>query len=194
MIVIAGPPGSGKSSIFPVSKAGVDFFNIDDRAAFLNGGSYQSIPPEIRAQANRECEQFIETHIRSGRSFAVETTLRTRKALEQAEDARGHGFETEMIYIALDNIEDNIERIAIRADAGGHAASPGRIRAIHRASLGNLPAALRQFDRVWVYDNSAPGGPRRLVLETSNAKVRFVSDDPPGWLRETLRGTEFESI
>lgn len=194
MIVIAGPPGSGKSSIFPVSKTGVDFFNIDDRAAFLNGGSYQSISPEIRSQASRECGQFIETHIRNGRSFAVETTLRTRKSLEQAEDARGHGFETEMVYVALDRIDENIERIAIRADAGGHAASPGRIRAIHRASLGNPPAALRQLDRVWVYDNSAPGGPRRLVLETSRAAVRHVADEPPGWLREALRDTEYGSI
>ena len=33
MIVIAGPPGSGKSSIFPVSKFEVPFFNADDRAA-----------------------------------------------------------------------------------------------------------------------------------------------------------------
>ncbi|HXJ96863.1 MAG TPA: zeta toxin family protein [Terriglobia bacterium] len=194
MIVIAGPPGSGKSSVFPVSEAGVDFFNIDDQAALLNGGSYQSIPPEIRAQASRECEQFITTHIADGRSFAVETTLRTRKALEQAEDAREHGFETEMIYVALDYIGDNIERIAIRADAGGHAASPGRIRAIHRASLGNLPAALRQFDRVWVYDNSAPGGPRRLVMETCKGSVRFVADEPPRWLREAFRGTEYGSF
>jgi predicted ABC-type ATPase len=99
-----------------------------------------------------------------------------------------------MRYVALDGIEVNIKRVTARAKAGGHAASPGRIRAIHRASLGNLPTALRQFDRVWVYDNSTPGGPRRLVLETSDAKVRFIADDPPGWLREALRATEFESI
>ncbi|MBL8231917.1 MAG: hypothetical protein JNL98_25690 [Bryobacterales bacterium] len=48
MIVIAGPPGSGKSTLFPVSSFGVDFFNADDRAAELNGGSYLGIPPEIR--------------------------------------------------------------------------------------------------------------------------------------------------
>jgi dephospho-CoA kinase len=64
MIVVAGPPGSGKSSVFPVAQTGVDHFNIDDRAAQLNGGSYRNIPPEIRAQSNRECELFIEAHIR----------------------------------------------------------------------------------------------------------------------------------
>ena len=43
MIVIAGPPGSGKSSIFPVSGFGVAYFNADDRAAKQNGGSYVGI-------------------------------------------------------------------------------------------------------------------------------------------------------
>ncbi|HBY63912.1 MAG TPA: hypothetical protein DEH78_29145 [Solibacterales bacterium] len=48
MIVIAGPPGSGKSTLFPVSTFGVDFFNADDRGAELNGGSYVGIAPEIK--------------------------------------------------------------------------------------------------------------------------------------------------
>lgn len=154
MIVVAGPPGSGKSSVFPVSQTDVDHFNIDDRAAELNGGSYRNIPPEIRAQANLECEKFIRTHISERRSFAVETTMRTRKPLEQALSAREHGFRLEMVFVALGTVEENIERIAVRADAGGHAASPGRIRATHQASLANLREALRVFDRVWVFDNT----------------------------------------
>ena len=77
MIVVAGPPGIGKSSLFPVSETGLDSFNADDRAAELNGGSYQSIAPEMRTQAGRQLEQFIAAHIHDGRSFAYETTLRT---------------------------------------------------------------------------------------------------------------------
>jgi dephospho-CoA kinase len=50
MIVVAGPPGSGKSTAFPVQSEGVDFFNADDRAAELNGGSFQNIPPDIRSR------------------------------------------------------------------------------------------------------------------------------------------------
>lgn len=50
MIVIAGPPGSGKSSVFPVSKFDVPFFNADDRAASLNVGSYHGITTTIRQQ------------------------------------------------------------------------------------------------------------------------------------------------
>ncbi len=33
MVVIAGPPGSGKSTAFPVRESGVDYFNADDVAA-----------------------------------------------------------------------------------------------------------------------------------------------------------------
>ena len=48
MIVVAGPPGSGKSSIYPLSGFGFAYFNADDRAAELNGGSYLGISKEIR--------------------------------------------------------------------------------------------------------------------------------------------------
>jgi len=39
MQVVAGPSGSGKSSLFPVAATGVDYFNVDDRCAELNRGS-----------------------------------------------------------------------------------------------------------------------------------------------------------
>jgi hypothetical protein len=44
MIVVAGPPGSGKSTNFPLSEYGYDWFNADNRAAELNGGSFRKIP------------------------------------------------------------------------------------------------------------------------------------------------------
>jgi|SRR5579859_2050156 len=53
VFVVAGPPGSGKSTAFPVSGFGVDFFNSDDRAVALNGGAYLDIPRVIRGQVNQ---------------------------------------------------------------------------------------------------------------------------------------------
>ena len=54
MIVVAGPPGSGKSSVFPVSGFQTKHFNADDRAAELNGGSYRGISSNIREIVNHE--------------------------------------------------------------------------------------------------------------------------------------------
>ena len=160
MIVVAGPTGSGKSTAFPVGQSGVDAFNIDDRAAALNDGSYRNIPPEIRARAHKECEDFIANHIRDGKSFAVETTLRTDITFRQAAAARDNGFSLQMRYVAIEDAETNVERIANRAERGGHAASPTRIREIGEASLKNFPRAIREFDRVRAYDNSRPDGVR----------------------------------
>jgi predicted ABC-type ATPase len=75
MIVIAGPSGSGKSRFFGARSFGIACFNVDDRCAELNGGSYVAISIEIRAQAQRECERFVSECTSQGTSFAVETTL-----------------------------------------------------------------------------------------------------------------------
>ncbi len=87
MIVVAGPPGSGKTRYFPVTAFGVDSFNIDDRCAQILG-SYRAIPRDVRRAVAKECERFVLDHIENGRSFAVETTLRTTAAIEQADLAR----------------------------------------------------------------------------------------------------------
>ena len=77
MIVVAGPPGSGKSSRFPLSLYQVEWFNADDRAAELNRGSFHKIPAEIRAKVNVEFERWIRERICDRSSFAIETTLRS---------------------------------------------------------------------------------------------------------------------
>src|SRR4029077_4238790 len=99
MIVVAGPPGSGKTRYFPVSAFGMDSFNIDDRCAQILG-SYRAIPRDVRRAVARECEKFIDDHIAARTSFAVETTLRTTVAIDQAKRAGTSDFSTEMIFVA----------------------------------------------------------------------------------------------
>lgn len=141
MIVVAGPPGSGKTMYFPVTAFGVDSFNIDDRCAQILG-SYRAIPRDVRRAVAKECERFVLDHIERGKSFAVETTLRTPAAIEQAELARKNGFATEMRFVATDSIAENVARVLQRAQAGGHGASEREIRAIHQASVANLRTAV----------------------------------------------------
>ena len=45
----------------------------------------------------------MRDHIERGLSFAVETTLRTAAAIEQAELARKRGFATHLRFIATDS-------------------------------------------------------------------------------------------
>jgi predicted ABC-type ATPase len=187
MIVIAGPSGSGKSIFFPVKDVGVAYFNVDDRCAELNHGVYQEIPPEIRAQAQQECQNFIEACTRDLRSFAVETTLRTDIAIQQAKRAKATGFRLEMLFVATDDVDENVLRVARRGHCGGHSAPESRIREIYQLSLVNLSDAIQVFDEVALYDSSVIDEPPRLVAEFVNAKVKSPNEPLPRWCESVVR-------
>ena len=182
MIVVAGPPGAGKSTAFPVASFGVDSFNADDRAAELNGGSYWRIADRVRQQVNREFEAFVAGHIRDGESFAFETTLRSPITFEQAERAKAAGFRVEMRYLALESFALHLMRVKSRADRGGHSAPEAVLRSIHRASLGHLARAIWEVDLVRVYDNTGWGTAPVLVLEANGGRVVYQRASPPAWM------------
>jgi predicted ABC-type ATPase len=183
MIVVAGPPGSGKSSLYPLSSFNVEYFNADDRAAELNGGSYIGISNEIRKIVNGEFEAFILGCIERGVSFAIETTLRSDVTFKQAHMAKQAGFVVEMRYLALRDFRLHLERVKARADAGGHSASEATLRRIYDASLMNLRRAVEELDIVWIYDNTDLDASHPLVLEARDGEIHFVVDRPPDWLR-----------
>jgi len=185
MLVVAGPPGSGKSTFFPISATGVDAFSIDDRCALIVG-SYRAIPPVVRKAVSRECERFVEEHIDGGRSFAVETTMRTLVSVRQAESARSHGFRTALTFLCTNSADINVERVLQRAQAGGHAASETEIRAAYAAALANLGEAVRVFDRCRILDSSEPWKRPRLVARAARGNCMLEPGAPP-WAASALQ-------
>lgn len=197
MFIVAGPPGGGKSSFFALSDFANRIFNADDRAAELNSGSYQSIPTAVRATVNREFEEFVHHNILAGRSFALETTLRSTVTFEQAKLARDNGFRVSMFYVALDTVEHHIQRVVRRAARGGHSASEHTLRRIHASSLRNLPTVLipdkSEIEIVEIYDNSHFESRPRIALEARQGRIVRLGDDFPDWLREALGWTELDT-
>jgi predicted ABC-type ATPase len=194
MYIVAGPPGSGKSRAFALSDFGVDFFNADDRAAELNGGSYHDITLEVRARVIQEFETFIEGHIDHRESFAFETTLRTPVTFEQAARAHANSFIVTMRYVALADVELNLERIAIRAGLGFHSAPVEVLRGIHASSLQNLKQAVREcghsIDRLTVYDNTPVEQEPLLVAEIERGRITYLAANLPEWVRDALEASK----
>ena len=193
MVIIAGPPGAGKSSVFSLSDFADNVFNADDRAAELNG-SYQSIPLHVRKIVNREFERFVHSNITAGTSFALETTLRSTVTFDQAKLAKEKGFRVFMRYVALNTVEQHIERVKRRAVRGGHSASETTLRRIHASSFANLPIALNfeesGIEIVRIFDNSEIESRPILVLAARRGRIVWLRDLFPDWLREALGWTQ----
>jgi predicted ABC-type ATPase len=196
MTVVAGPPGSGKSSRFPLSSFHIDWFNADDRAAELNLGSFHKIPAEIRAKVNLEFQQWILNHIRDGQSFAIETTLRSPITFEHARLAREHGFWTALEYVMSGSVEECVRRITERSYRGGHSASERLVKEIYEKSTKNLLTALdfaeSGIEVVRIYDNSEVGGNVKQVLAFRRGRPRTIAAEVPAYLELLFRGTKFE--
>ncbi len=198
MYVVAGPSGSGKTSAFPGDSFGCAYFNADDYAAQLNGGSYVGIPRSIRAIARPICEKFIQDHIAAGRDFATETTLRSTIAFDQMRQARQAGFVVRFRFVCVDSVATSIDRVANRADLGGHSGSEDTIREIRSTSLANLQRALdelgKTIDLFDLYDNSVFGLPPRRIASFIGREITFLESELPAWMDEALGQTPYSAL
>jgi predicted ABC-type ATPase len=198
MYVVAGPSGSGKTSAFPGSQFGCDYFNADDYAAHLNGGSYVGIPRSIRAIVGPICEKFIHDHIAAGKDFATETTLRSTIVFDQMKQAHQAGFVVRFRYVCVDSLDKSVDRVANRADLGGHSGSEDTVRKIRSSSLGNFPRVLDELGKTInlldLYDNSAYKKPPKLIASFLGREITFLASELPAWMDEGLGQTPYSTV
>lgn len=93
---------------------------------------YQNIPPEIRKQAQEECERFVQEHIHDEISFATETTLGGRAvATEQARQAKEVAFFTTIGVAAREGREQPSKKSHLSVPySSGMALQPRSSRAL----------------------------------------------------------------
>ena len=122
LVIIAGPNGAGKTTFAKeyLSSFGArfEFVNADEisRALALEIGNQGS--PDIRAakaMLNR-IDELVEATV----DLAVETTLATLTYARKVPIWRDRGYDVSLIYLRLSSIEESLERVRRRVEAGGH--------------------------------------------------------------------------
>ena len=97
-----------------------------------------------------------------------------------------------MIYINLNSVETNINRVRQRVQNGGHNVPPSDIRRRYERSINNLPKALEIANKAAIYDNSTEIGHREILLLVNNQIVQS-SKDMPQWVTQSVPQELFNS-
>jgi predicted ABC-type ATPase len=175
--IVAGPNGCGKSTAY--GQSAIDGFD----------GSVWIINPDLLTatlrkrerlaalEANRQAvvriEQWLWHSLKVYQTIGVETVLSTPKYRDMVSEAKRAGFEVRLIYVILDSVELQLERIRLRVLKGGHDVPPDKVRARRARSLEQLGWFFWEADEAWVWDNS--GAESELVVRKRQNDIA-VSD------------------
>ncbi len=114
------------------------------------------------------------------RSFTFETVMSSPDKIEFLHDTKARGFRLYLYFVATEDPEINVSRVANRVVLGGHDVPTDKIIARYSRSLGLLPDAIRVADRAYVFDNSTPH--LEWIAEFENGQLTDSKTQfPPYW-------------
>ncbi|AKR43691.1 AAA family ATPase [Methylophilus sp. TWE2] len=155
VIIIAGPNGAGKTTFareyLPNEANCPIFINADLIAAGLAPFS----PETAAVKAARLMLKEIESNVKAGNSFAIETTLSGKTYARDIIEWKKVGYHITLAFLSLPDPEIAIARVAARVAAGGHNIPEGTIRRRFKAGLENFHQLYSPLANSWsLYDNS----------------------------------------
>ena len=186
LIVIAGPNGSGKTTI--TSKIlrhewleNAVYIN-PDQVAQDKFGDWNS--PEAVMQAVQYCEQQREQCVQDGQSLVFETVLSSDSKVDFIRRAKEAGYFIRLFFVSTSHPSINAARIAQRVMKGGHDVPIPKIISRYQKSIVNCKRCSALADRVYIYDNSIDDADARLMFRMTNGQLfKQYTDDIPEWAK-----------
>jgi predicted ABC-type ATPase len=192
LVVIAGPNGSGKTSITEQLLIHTWVENCQyispDLIAQNEFGDWNS--PEASLQAARKAEGLRETYLREGKSHAFETVFSAPDKVEYVRRAKAAGFFIRFFFICTDRPEINIDRVATRTHEGGHNVPTAKIISRYSKSIAQCATVISFVDRAYIYDNSVEDCDPQLLFRTENGELKKIYRQPINeWATPILIGS-----
>jgi predicted ABC-type ATPase len=176
MYVVAGPNGAGKSTLAQRARRILGIEPIDADTIQRETGTSSA---DAWAEGLRRCRRALD----EGTSFLIETTLAGRASekastyLRLMKEAKDRGFQVELMFIALENADAHVARVADRVAAGLHDIPEAAIRDRYERSLSRAGEALRIAHRGVLIDNSSVTDPFRVIVEIDNGQIVGIGHD-----------------
>ena len=136
--IIAGPNGAGKTTFALKYLPDVAQCNNFVNADLIAAGLSPFAPEKELLAASRLFLKEMRRFIAQRESFGFETTLSGRSYLKLIRELLASGWQVELIYLALPDVEMSVQRVAERVAHGGHSVAEDVIRRRFPRSLSNL--------------------------------------------------------
>lgn len=191
LIVIAGPNGSGKTTITTEvleSKWLEDAVYVNpDNIAQKRFGDWNS--PDAVRQAAIYCQEWREECLRSRQSLIFETVMSAPDKIDFIRRAKDAGYFIRIFFISTTNPEINAARIAKRVMKGGHDVPIPKIISRYVKSIANCAEIAREVDRLYVYDNSEENTNAKPLFRFRDGRLgKLYTDKIPEWAENILQG------
>ena len=182
LIVIAGPNGSGKTTI----TTKILHHQWMEDAVYINPdqiakdkfGDWNSIEAVI--QSVKYCEALREECLTEKKSLIFETVLSAGDKLDYIRRAKDAGFFIRIFFVSTNHPTINAARIARRVMEGGHDVPISKIISRYFKSILNCRRISRLADRSYIYDNSIDGQEAQLLFRFVDGKLfkQYVKEVP----------------
>ena len=186
LIVIAGPNGSGKTSVTRKFlhhewAEGTVYINPDEVAEEMFGGWNSK---EAVIKAANYCAEWRERCLTTRTSFVFETVFSAEDKIDFILRAKQQGFFIRLFFISTSSPSINASRIAQRVMEGGHDVPITKIISRYYKSIVNCETIAPVVDRLYVYDNSVDYQDAKLQFRLTNGIiVKTYVEDIPEWAR-----------
>ena len=189
LIVIAGPNGSGRTSV--TSKILQHEWMEDsvyinpDIVAQEKFGDWNSMDAIKKAVVY--CEEWREKCLAERKSLIFETVLSAKDKIDYIERAKKAGFFVRLFFVCTKSPAINASRIAQRVMKGGHDVPITKIISRYQKSVLNCKYIATKVDRTYLYDNSIENAEAKLLLRFSDGKIakRYI-EELPEWAKQII--------
>ena len=182
LIVVAGPNGSGKTSV----TSRILHHEWLENSVYIN--------PDIVAQERfgdwnsedavlksiKYCEEWRDKCLLEKKSLIFETVLSADDKINYIERAMAAGFFVRLFFVCTASPAINASRIANRVMNGGHDVPISKIISRYQKSISNCRYIAKKVNRVYLYDNTAENTEATLLIRFADGNVakRYVQTLP----------------